>query len=147
MPGGRPTKWSKELEAKAWDYIDTWNSEYGHTIPSIQGLAVELKIGTSTIYDWAEVEGKQQQGQFSDILPAIMDKQHLVLIDKGLLKDFDSGITKLVLGKHGYHAKEDREISGPGGKPIEKDITITFVDFHEDDPKVEDVDGDIEAKS
>ena len=31
---------------------------------------------------------------------------------------FDSGLTKLVLGKHGYHDKMDNTHSGPNGGPI-----------------------------
>ena len=69
-----------------------------------------------TLYDWEKDENK---AEFSKILRRCMDKQQQVLINKGLGKVFDSGLTKLVLGKHGYHDKQDQTHSAPGGGPIQ----------------------------
>jgi len=40
---------------------------------------------------------------FSHILDNINKKQEQVLLKNGLNNQFNSNITKLVLGKHGYH--------------------------------------------
>lgn len=102
-PGGRPTKYTDELLEKAYYYLENFK-EFEDVIPSHIGLALHLRIRTSTVYDWAKQEGKKE---FSDILDAIMKTQHQILISKGLSGDFNSNIAKLVLGKHGYHEKTD----------------------------------------
>ena len=54
------------------------------------------------MYAW-----EKEHKEFSYILADIKAKQEKVLISKGLSGDFNSAITKLVLGKHGYHDKQD----------------------------------------
>ena len=41
--------------------------------------------------------------------------QQLTLLNGGLSNTFNSAITKLVLGKHGYHDKMDQDISSTDG--------------------------------
>ena len=106
MPGGRPTKYTEEFLEIARRYLENY-ADGGHVIPSISGLAVVSEVRRSTLYAWAEEEGKEE---FSDILAKILAKQESLLINKGLTSEFNSNITKLVLGKHGYHEKQ--EISG-----------------------------------
>lgn len=113
MPAGRPTSWSEEIEQQAWDYADGGWVKEGHTIPSHVGLCKIINVGKSTLYAWA----KDPEKQFQDILAKIMASQEFELMDKGLLGDFNSNITKLALGKHGFHDKQD--ISGNDGGPIE----------------------------
>ena len=96
----RPTKYTPELLAKAKEYLES----YSTAIPSHIGLAYYLNIANSTLYAWAKEDGK---GQFSDILERIMQLQFIELTDKGLTGDFNSAITKLALGKHGYTDKVD----------------------------------------
>lgn len=98
---GRPSEYSEEIAKAAWEYVDEYETKHGHAIPSIEGLAVVLKRARSTLYEWA----KDPDKEFSDILEAINDKQPLILINKGLRGDFNSAITKLALGKHGYSDK------------------------------------------
>jgi len=57
---------------------------------------------------WAS-EGK---GEFSDILEAINEKQELVTFNGSLLGDLNPTIAKLLLGKHGYHDKQDTTTEG-----------------------------------
>ena len=54
------------------------------------------------LYAWAKDENKRE---FSDILDQINTKQECVLLDNGLTGKFNASITKLMLGKHGYHIR------------------------------------------
>jgi hypothetical protein len=100
---GRPTTFGSGVQEDAWAYIDNFNTVHGHQIPSVVGLCKVIKRAKSTIYDWA----KRDDNEFSDILEAINEAQQLELINKGLSGDFNSNIAKLVLGKHGFHDKQD----------------------------------------
>ena len=103
----RPTKQTPSLIKKAKEYIDEYESTYGDAIPSVVGLCSAINITRTTAYDWA----KDEDSEFSYILDKINEKQHQVLINKGLLGSFNSNITKLVLGKHGYHDKQETELN------------------------------------
>jgi len=102
----RPTKWNKELEEKAIAYINDY-AMYGDMIPSIEGMAMHLGVHRDTLYDWA----KQKDKGFSDILKLTIQNQERTLINNGLNNTFNSAITKLVLGKHGYHDKMEQDIT------------------------------------
>ena len=107
----RPTKWSKELEEQAYDYIRDYGN-HGHMIPSIEGLAMVLDLHRDTLYEWAK---DKKTKKFSDILGKILQMQQLTLINGGLSNKFNSAITKLVLGKHGFHDKMEQDISSSDG--------------------------------
>jgi len=96
---GRPTKYNTALLEKAQHYLDHYE-EYDEVIPSAVGLALVLDITRSTLYAWARDEDKKV---FSHILDNINKKQEQIILRKGLNNEFNSNITKLVLGKHGYH--------------------------------------------
>ena len=117
---GRPTDYSEETLTKTQDYLDHFE-EYGDAIPSIAGLAVFLGISRETVYDWSRQEKKKK---FSYILRNILSKQENVLINKGLKNEFNSNITKLALGKHGYTDKSDFT---SGDKPLST-LLVQFVD-------------------
>lgn len=102
----RPTKWNKEIEEKALDYINDYKM-HGDMIPSIEGMAEHLGLARETLYDWA----KQKDKGFSDILGRCMQVQAKTLVNNGLNNTFNSAITKLVLGKHGYHDKMEQDIT------------------------------------
>jgi len=114
--GGRPTKYTPEIVEKARAWVHNWKPTEGIIIPSHVSLALYLGIASKTLYTWGSEEGKEE---FSQILGECMDLQQQVLINQGLGKVFDSGITKLVLGKHGFHDKQDNTHSAPGGGPIQ----------------------------
>lgn len=129
MRAGRPTKYTPELVEKAKHYLEHY-AEYDDVIPSIVGLALVLDITRETIYKWAKEEGKET---FTDILAKINIKQERVLIGKGLSNEFNSNIVKLVLGKHGYHDKQDTSLTGADGGPVKfEGIAVTFVDADSD---------------
>lgn len=108
MPGGRPTKYSKEILQKAREYLEEYKT-LDQVIPSEAGLALHLELARSTVQDWGKHEDKRE---FSGILKKIQAKQEVVLINSGLTGDFNSAIAKLALGKHGYHEKQETEHSG-----------------------------------
>jgi len=103
---GRPTKYTDELIEKAKAYITDYET-YSDVIPSIAGLASVLDVSRKLLYDW-----EKKYPEFLYILEAIKREQQKVLLNKGLSGDFNSNITKLVLGKHGYHDKQDVGVSG-----------------------------------
>jgi hypothetical protein len=102
----RPTKYSKSILAKAAGYIETYE-QHGDAIPSIEGLSVVLGVNRSTIYEW-----RTEHKEFSDMLESLLSAQARKLMNGGLTGDFQPTIAKLVLAKHGYHDKQDTEISG-----------------------------------
>ena len=109
--GGRPSKCTPELIEKAKAYLENYKTEHNHQIPSVIGMAIVLKVGKSTLYDWAEKE----ENEFSEILPLCKDHQHFRLLDGGLSGDLNSNIVKLALGKHGYSDKQTTELTAPEG--------------------------------
>ncbi len=116
MPGGRPTKYTKKFLEIARDYLENFEN-YDDVIPSIAGLAVVTKLSRETLHTWRHEEDKKE---FSDIFGELLSKQERVLVNKGLSGDFNSAITKLVLGKHDYHDKADNVNThqGPNGEPL-----------------------------
>lgn len=112
MPAGRPTKYSEEVVKQAVDYIEGGYKDAGDVIPSVVGLAIHLNRGKSTLYDWANDETKN----FSDILAYCLDAQERTLLNGGLAGTLNSNITKLALGKHGYHDKHEH--SGDKDNPL-----------------------------
>lgn len=114
---GRPTSCDQETIDKALAYIsndETINYlSHGHAIPSVVGLCRVLNRARSTLYKWAE----DPNNIFSDILADSNELQELVLLNGTLTNELNSNIGKLVLGKHGYHDKQD--ITGNDGGPIE----------------------------
>lgn len=114
MPTGRPTKYTAELLDKCRTYLKVWHKQ-GDMIPSHEGLQQFIGISSTCLYDWAKQPEKKE---FSDILDEILIKQRLELINKGLSGDFNSNITKLVLGKHGFHDKQDQNVGGQPDNPI-----------------------------
>ena len=133
MPAGRPTKYTPELLIAAHDYIDNWVPTPEDVIPEIMpshvGLADHLDIRRETLYLWAKDHEKEE---FINILDKVLRKQEKLLLANGLNKTFDSGISKLVLGKHGYHEKVDSTLSAPGGGPVQHAV-FEFIPVGSDD--------------
>ena len=113
----RPLSCTPELQEKAWDYTNGGWEEAGHAFPSVVGLCDVIKVAKSTVYDWSN----RDDTEFSDILRTIHSKQELVAFNKGITGEYNATIVKLLLGKHGYHDKQDNTHAGPDGNPIEVD--------------------------
>lgn len=117
---GRPTTYSQEIYDKALDYVDNYEV-YGDAFPSVVGLCKALNRSKSTIYDWGNKNHPSYQPDFSDILKEINECQEQVVLNRAIRGDYNAAISKLVLGKHGYHDKADTTLSGPDGAPVEVD--------------------------
>ena len=115
---GRPTDYNEDILNKAKAYLEKPRAE--SLLPSVAGLAIELELSRSTIYDWASQEDKKE---FSDILERLLAKQEKELTENGLLGEFNSTITKLMLTKHGYSDKQETDLTSKGEK-----INILFDD-------------------
>ena len=119
MAGGRPTKYTPALLKKANEYLTDYN-HYDAKFRSHVGLSLYLEVNRETLYDWAKQDSKKE---FSNILDRILSVQHEMLVGNGISGEFNSNITKLVLGKHGYHDKQ--EISGDPEKPLVPILNVT----------------------
>ena len=109
----RPTKYTPELLAKAQNYLDD-DTEVFH---SHIGLAYLLGISNSTFYEWITHKDKEE---FSDIAGKVLQRQYITLVVNGLNNTSNSGITKLMLGKHGYSDKVDTTSSDGSMSPKSK---------------------------
>lgn len=123
---GRPTKYNREILEKAQEYLTNYR-EHDHIIPSVVGLAVVLGVCERSLYNWGD-----EHPEFMQILASLQSHQHFSLINGGLSGELNSTITKLVLGKHGYHEKQDQQVSGPNGGPVENKWTVEFLNASEE---------------
>jgi len=117
---GRPTKYTPELLEKAKEYLVN-HADYGDVVPSHAGLAIEIGITRTTLYDWSHDEGKKL---FSDILDECNQKQERMLLSGALGNTMNANIAKLMLGKHGYSEKQQTELTGANGGPLEATWTV-----------------------
>lgn len=131
MPTGRPTDYSQKIVDKAKEYIEDYETQ-GDMIPSVEGLSAFIGIARPTIYKWAKEEDKQE---FIDTLEALQAKQKRVLLNKGLANEFNSNITKLALGNHGMSEKNQTELTGPEGGPVQTSTVINFIPVSRKDDK------------
>jgi len=127
---GRPTDYTQEIGETARAYLSDDESvnykSYSHAIPSVVGLCRVLNRARSTVYQWAENEDHE----FADILATSKEFQELVTLNGTLAGTLNPQIGKLVLGLHGYHDKQQTELSGPEGKPIE--TMFNFIEVSKD---------------
>lgn len=140
--GGRPTKLTPELIKKAQAYIWVskenngagWKQVNGEVVPTIEGLAMFLKVHRDTIYSW----GKQNE-QISDIIEAIKQEQAVTLISGGLRGAFNATISKLLLSsKHGYVEKTETDVTTKGEKintPASEELVKGFSEYLKDRTK------------
>lgn len=126
---GRPSKLTPEMKQDALDYIENYQDVHEHPIPSVVGMAVVLNVAKSTLYKWAEDESTG----FSDTLAKCNDCQELKLINGGLINTFNPTIVKLALANHGYSDKQQTEITGANGGPIETSSVFEFYPVGSDD--------------
>lgn len=108
-PGGRPTKYSDELQALADTYIFSYKDQ-GDVIPSRVGLCCFLGIAKSTSFEWADI-----YPEFSATLAAIDALQENVALNRGLDGTFNATIVKLVMANHGYSDKQELSHTSPDG--------------------------------
>ena len=130
MPLLKKGDWYTEaVLEKTHKYIADYRSQ-GDMIPSICGLAVVLEVTRQTVHNWRNGDCDE----FGAAIDKLLSTQERVLMNKGLSGDFNSNITKLALGKHGYHDKVDNTL-GAGEKPLETKHTIEIIDGTPTDPE------------
>jgi len=112
---GQPTKYNEDMLEKARHYLENFE-KLGDAVPSIVGLACELSVCESTVYNWAAAKGNEK---FLGTLELIKNMQHRTALNKGITGEFNSAITKLLLHNHGYSDKVDQTLSAPSGGPVQ----------------------------
>lgn len=106
MPAGRPSKYSKALQAKADKYVECF-ADLGDVLPTIEGLAIHLNLHRDTIDAW---KNDPKKPAFSDTIENLMQRQKKLLLEKGLLSEYNATMAKLGLSaNHGMHDKEQRD--------------------------------------
>ena len=112
---GRPTKYTEELIAQAQAYL----SKLPQTdLPTIEGLAISLRISRDTIYEW-----EKEYIDFSDIVEELRAKQAEKLIQYGLQGRYNPTIAKLILsGKHNYVEKSEVDNHHSGEVQFTNDV-------------------------
>ena len=133
MTAGRPTSYSEDLINKSIEYLESCHDEEIQevtgisakgtelyktklkvNIPTIEGLALFLKINKDTIYEWCKIHPR-----FSDVIDDLRAKQANALLNKGLSGDYNPTIAKVLLTKHGY--REGIEQTGKDGESLFSD--------------------------
>lgn len=121
---GRPTSYTEEILLKTIAYVESCNDteedkESGVkakvNLPSIEGLAYEIKVNRDNIYEWCKTNK-----DFSDIIDDLRAKQARTLLNKGLSGEYNSTIAKVLLTKHGY--REGIETTDKDGEPLNNNI-------------------------
>lgn len=126
----RPTEYNEDVLTKAQAYLSecvdepyqliksdgdkttSFENKIKVKLPTIEGLAVYIKVHRDTIYQW-----EKEHPKFSDILGELRHRQAEALINNGLSGDYNSTIAKVLLSKHGYkeEVKTEQEHSGTIG--------------------------------
>ena len=110
---GRKSLFKEDTIERAKAYIQGGHVEEGDPVPTVEGLAVFLGVGRSTVYDWANDEEKTDGiTPFSDILELCNTVQSKKLLSGALANDLNANIAKLMLGKQGYSERTIQEHRG-----------------------------------
>jgi DNA-packaging protein gp3 len=95
MTAGRPTKYEgEETCKKVQEYLAMcqW-----HTLPTVEGLALELGISRSKLYEW-----QHKYPEFGDSVERVLLTQADKLINKSLLGTYNTKVSMMMLSNHGY---------------------------------------------
>jgi hypothetical protein len=116
--GGRPPKYTRTIVKQVHEYLDSCTDEYVKLkgsrakrlqvkLPSIEGLAMYLRVAKSTIYDW-----KKAYPEFSYAIEIVEVAQADRALNGGMSGMYNSRISGMLLSsKHGYVPKsETREV-------------------------------------
>lgn len=104
-PGGRPTKYNRAILDQTMDYLENYET-FGDVVPQIAGLAQVIGTTRETIHAWLNDETKKE---FSHMVSKVMSAQERTLVNGGLGNKYNSGITKLILSKHGYSDSDNKQ--------------------------------------
>lgn len=127
MKVGRPSKYTRELLTKAHEYVDGgWQQE--DEIPQLVGLAEWCDISEETLHTWRKHKSKKE---FSELCARVMGMQKRGLVNKGLRRDIDSSLSKLLLMKHGYSDKQEVDHRSEDGSMSPKDPATTLESLYD----------------
>lgn len=91
-------------------------------MPSIAGLASYHGKARSRVYEY-----KKLNEEFKDTLEAIQSPQECLLVNKGLIGDFNVPITKPMLSNHGYSEKQEIDHQSSDGTMSPKPTRLKLV--------------------
>lgn len=102
----------------AQNYLSQFE-RYGDELPTEAGLCVVLNITPKVLNEW-----RNDHTEFSDFLDMLSCKQEQILINKGLNKEFNPVIAKLLLSKHGYTEKTQHDVTS-ADESIKPSLDVT----------------------
>jgi hypothetical protein len=102
--------YTPEMLERAKEYLVVYES-LGERIPTKEGMAEYLGKAVKTLYNWSE---KPENDEFLQVMDMCMTQQGKKLINGGLGNEYNSTITKLMLGKHGYKESTETDITTKG---------------------------------
>ncbi len=132
LPLGRPTKYNKDIQAKADEYLTKWK-ELKEAVPSAVGLSLYIDTPKSTMVDW----GKKFP-EFSYTLSKVQATQEYTLVNKGLKNEINANIGKFMMYNFGYKEKTEQDLMSTDGSM--KPTVIEIVGYGEDDYEEESTD-------
>ncbi|QGH72424.1 MAG: terminase [Siphoviridae sp. ctpQM7] len=101
---GRPVEYGDHILRAAWEYIEDSSKDEGK-VPTKQRLAWKLGSSLKTIDNWAD-----RFPAFKEALDALMTLQGALLQEKGLGKETEPSITRLMLSaNHGMSEKRHED--------------------------------------
>ena len=93
---GRPTKYSSGTPKNVMNYLNSCIK--GGVFPTIEGLAIRLRAGTRTLYDW-----EREYPDFSQTIEALRCTQRELLISNGLSGKYSTSFSIFLLKAiHGF---------------------------------------------
>lgn len=127
--GGRPTKYNDDILIKTQQYFERNVGVGSGSLPTLEGLSLELGIDDETIIEWAKIHP-----EFSAAIKRIKAAQKQVLMNDGMYGGKEVNATMaifLLKANHGM-IETDRKLLGglDGGDLVIK--TITYADDDKD---------------
>ena len=122
---GRPTKYDKTIIPKTIDYMNNYD-DYHDVFPSVEGLAVALGIGRTTVYRWED-----EKEDFRNTLDALRTQGIRVLFNKGLKNEANAMMCKLALGNHGITEKVQTDLISSDDSLVPSVIKLVPAEFPE----------------
>lgn len=124
----RPTKYSKEMQARADAYVDGGFCECGDIVPSRAGLALELRVSRETLTNWERVHP-----EFLGTLERLSWLQERISLNGGLKGELNPTIVKLLLSNHGYSDRQEIDHRSGDGSMSPTRIELVAPNDHSED--------------
>jgi|GEM_PF-4083931 len=100
----RKSKYNPQVINQLLDYMRKYESQ-GDVIPTVEGFSDVIGVCKKTVYNWSQ---KPENESFLHALERLKNKQHRILLNKGLMNLINPTLTKLMLiNNHGYSEKKE----------------------------------------